>query len=126
MSKTKLETLIKKITEFNQIRGWRSSPQNIAKSVVIEAAELLEHFQWDNAEKTGLEDKDITEIKYEVADVFWYLVNFCNESGIDLSEAVELKMAHNEIKYPQTEFPGKHNDEFYKAQKKKYRQQKTK
>jgi len=123
MDAAKLDDLIKKITIFNDTRGWKPVPQDIAKSIVLESAELLEHFQWDGG-KTDLEGKDLKEIKYEVADVFWYLIIFCHRSGIDLAEAVEMKMVHNEEKYPLEMFAGKHNHDFYISQKKKYRQQK--
>lgn len=130
METKKLEKIINKITEFNNQRGWHPSPQDIAKSVVIEAAELLEHFQWDGGknppEDSKLDGKDLKEIKFEVADVFWYLIIFCHETGIDFAEALELKYAHNEEKYPAKMFAGHQNDEFYFAQKKKYRQLKNK
>ncbi|HEX9007915.1 MAG TPA: nucleotide pyrophosphohydrolase [Patescibacteria group bacterium] len=121
METKKISSLIKRIKKFNDSRGWKPVPQDVAKSIVLEAAELLEHFQWDEG-KTDLVGKDMTEIKYEVADVFWYLVIFCHRSGIDLAEAIEMKMIHNEEKYPLVAFAGQHNQEFYMAQKKKYRE----
>jgi len=118
-----------KIIGFNHLRGWHPLPQDIAKSIVIEAAELLEHFQWDGGknpvDKSKLDGKNITEIKFEVADVFWYLTIFCHETGIDIVDALEQKYKHNEEKYPEKMFAGKNNDEFYYAQKKKYRQKQT-
>jgi len=125
MNSKKLEELINKISKFNHDRGWDPHAQDIAKSIVLEAAELLEHFQWDGGKTIGVEGKNLLEIKHEVADVFWYLVIFCQKTGIDLSEAVELKYLHNEEKYPAEKFLGKHNHDFYMSQKKKYRQNKN-
>lgn len=121
----RLEKIINKIYEFNNVRGWHPTPQDNAKSVVIEAAELLEHFQWDGEKATSknkLEGKDIKEIKYEVADVLWYLLSFCKETDIDITEALELKYIHNEEKYPVEMIKGHDGRELYFAQKKKYRQ----
>jgi NTP pyrophosphatase (non-canonical NTP hydrolase) len=126
MDEKRLKVIMDKALEFNHIRGWHPTPQDIAKSVVIEAAELLEHFQWDGGknppEESKLAGKDLLEIKYEVADVFWYLINFCNETGIDLAEALELKYAHNEEKYPAKKIVEQSNNDYYFSQKKKYRQ----
>jgi len=119
----KLAILHKKILEYNSKRGWDPSAQNIAKSVVIEAAELLEHFQWDNNED-DLKKKDFAEIGFEMADVIWYLFNLANKLNIDIVDAISHKYEHNEQKYPAEMFNGKHNSEFYYAQKKKYRQKK--
>lgn len=121
----KLAELHEKILEFNAKRGWNPSAQNIAKSVVIEAAELLEHFQWDNDED-DLKKKNFTEIGFEMADVIWYLFNLANKLNIDLIDAISHKLEHNEQKYPAEMFNGKHNSEFYYAQKKKYREDKKK
>ncbi len=119
----KFAQLHQKILDFNTIRGWNPSAQNIAKSVVIEAAELLEHFQWDNGNKDETQERDLVEIGYEISDVIWYLFLLCNKLGINLTEAMEHKLKHNEKKYPAKKFVNGHNEEFYRSQKKKYRQQ---
>lgn len=119
-----LDNLIKKIIKFNIARGWGVEEcSDIAKSITIESAELLEHFQWDNShdEKHKTENKDWEEIGDEVADVFWYLVEFCDSVGLDLRKIVESKMVKNEKKYPADMFNGKHNSKFYKTQKRRYR-----
>jgi NTP pyrophosphatase (non-canonical NTP hydrolase) len=115
----KLSELHENILKFNSQRGWNPSAQNIAKSVVIEAAELLEHFQWDNTDE-DLKKKDLTEVGFEMADVIWYLFLLADKLNIDLAEAIAHKYKHNEKKYP----AGHYNDEFYYAQKKKYREEK--
>lgn len=117
----KLAELHEKILEFDKKRGWNQPVQNIAKSVVIEAAELLEHFQWDENED-DLKKKDFKEIGFEMADVIWYLFNLADKLNIDIVEAIEQKYKHNEIKYPIDKFIGKHDSEFYFTQKKKYRE----
>ncbi len=117
----KLAELHEKILEFNSRRGWNPSAQNVAKSVVIEAAELLEHFQWDNKEE-DLKKKNFTEIGFEIVDVMWYLFILVDKLDIDLIDAISHKLNHNEQKYPAEMFNGKHNSEFYYAQKKKYRE----
>ena len=126
--KKKLEDIVKEINRFNKARGWTPSSSDIAKSVVIESSELLEHFQWDESVKytKGVKPKNSEEIGEEVADIFWYLVMFCNSFNIDLSQVVQDKVNKNEKKYPEEKFRGKHNDKFYKSQKRKYRARKKK
>ena len=121
---SKLDILIRKVIKFNKARGWTPTQVDIAKSVVIEAAELLEKYQWDESDKNikGIEPKNYEEIGEEVADVFWYLVTFCEVTNISLEKAIKDKIAKNEKKYPQNMFNGKHNDKFYKEQKRKYRE----
>ena len=121
----KLASLYKKILSFNAARGWDPSAQNLAKSVVIEAAELLEHFQWDSQDY-GPKEKDLTEVGYEMADIVWYLLLLANKMDIDLVQSLESKYEHNDKKYPADKFNGQHNSEFYYAQKQKYRAEKQK
>lgn len=121
---TRLNILIKRIEDFNKARGWTPVSADIAKSVVIEAAELLEHFQWDESDKDikGTLPKNWEKIGEEVADVFWYLITFCRSANIKIEEVIEDKLNKNEKKYPAAMFNGKHNDKFYKEQKQKYRE----
>jgi NTP pyrophosphatase (non-canonical NTP hydrolase) len=122
MKKVALEKRIEEILAFNKVRGWDPVACDLAKSVIIEAAELLEHFQWDDTDDTRTRNKkNWKEIELEVADVFWYLITFCYKSNIDLSAAIKKKMTMQEIKYPADKFNGKHNDKFYKQQKARYR-----
>lgn len=118
-----LDSLTIKIIAFNKARGWDEKCSDIAKSITIESAELLEHFQWDESYKGVPKDesKNWEEIGDEVADVFWYLIEFCDSAGLDLKKVVENKMIKNAKKYPAKMFKGKHNDKFYRAQKHKYR-----
>jgi len=124
ISDSKFQERIDAILKYNQVRGWNQEPEDLSKSIVMEAAELLEHFQWDASSrrlKTKKKPKDMVEISHEVADIFWYLILFCKEMKIDVIEALEKKYKYNEEKYPESMFKGKHNSEFYAAQKKKYR-----
>ncbi|ASS77114.1 hypothetical protein CIG75_04480 [Tumebacillus algifaecis] len=97
-----MKTLVQK---FMEARKWEQghTPKNLAMSIAIEAAELMEHFQWGDredftAEKLGPEKID--EIRLEAADVMIYMLSFCRSLGIDLAEAVQDKMEKNEIRFP--------------------------
>lgn len=87
---------IDRIRKFTEDRDWDQfhSPANLAKSIVIEAAELLECFQWNN------EDYDTEHVKEELADVIVYAQNLLDKLGLDADEIVNLKMEKNEAKYP--------------------------
>ena len=87
---------IDRIRKFTEDRDWDQyhSPANIAKSIVIEAAELLECFQWSE------DDYDLQHVKEELADVLVYSQNLLDKLGLDVDEIVNMKMAQNEEKYP--------------------------
>ena len=94
---------IDRIRKFSEERDWDQfhSPSNLAKSIVIEAAELLECFQWDN------EKYDLQHVKEELADVMVYCQNLVDKLGLDPDEIVNMKMAQNEEKYPVDKAKGK-------------------
>ncbi len=94
---------IERIRRFSDERDWDQfhSPANLAKSIVIEAAELLECFQWDN------ENYDLPHIKEELADVIVYCQNMLDKLGLDVDEIVNMKMSQNESKYPVDKAKGK-------------------
>ena len=87
---------IERIRKFSEDRDWDQfhSPENLAKSIVIEAAELLECFQWDN------EKYDLQHVREELANVIVYCQNMLDELGLDVDEIVNSKMDKNETKYP--------------------------
>ena len=91
----KAET-IERIRLFSEERDWDQfhSPENIAKSIVIEAAELLECFQWNGNEY------DVSKVEEELADVLVYCRNLLDKLGLDEDEIVNRKMDQNEAKYP--------------------------
>ena len=87
---------IERIRKFTEDRDWNQfhSPANLAKSIVIEAAELLECFQWSD------EEYDLQHIKEELADVMVYSQNLLDKLGLDADEIINMKMTMNEAKYP--------------------------
>ena len=96
------EELEEKIRRFNRERDWEQfhSPENLAKSVCIEAAELLECFQWDD-------DFDLNAVSEEMADVFTYLIDLADRLDVDLLEVTDRKMDKNALKYPVEKAKGK-------------------
>ena len=98
-----LQKTIERIRAFRDARDWMQfhNPKNLACSIVIEAAELLEHFQWKTAEESAvLAETKREEIAHEMADVAVYLLELADNLGIDLFQAIERKMDLNEAKYP--------------------------
>ena len=87
---------IERIRKFTEDRDWDQfhGPANLAKSIVIEAAELLECFQWSDT------DFDLQHVKEELADVIVYSQNLLDKLNLDADEIVNMKMAQNEAKYP--------------------------
>ena len=87
---------IDRIRKFTVDRDWDQfhSPANLAKSITIEASELLECFQWND------ENYDIGHVREELADVIVYCVNMLDKLELDVDEIVNDKMAKNEAKYP--------------------------
>lgn len=94
---------VERIRKFTEDRDWDQfhSPANIAKSIVIEAAELLECFQWSD------EEYDLQHVKEELADVMVYSQNLLDKLGLDADEIVNMKMSMNEAKYPVEKAKGK-------------------
>lgn len=94
---------IKRIRDFSTDRDWDQfhSPANLAKSISIEANELLECFQWDE------NNYDINEVKEELADVIVYCQDMLDKLGLDVDEIVNAKMDKNEAKYPVSKAKGK-------------------
>ena len=94
---------IERIRKFSEDRDWDQfhSPANLAKSISIEANELLECFQWDE------EHFDINEVKEELADVLVYCRNMLDKLELDEDEIVNAKMEQNEKKYPVSKAKGK-------------------
>ena len=87
---------IDRIRKFSDDRDWDQfhTPENLAKSIVIEAAELLECFQWSG------EKYDLQHIKEELADVLVYSQNLLDKLELDADEIINMKMDKNEAKYP--------------------------
>lgn len=96
-----LEDLAARILAFREARDWARfhTPRNLAASLSIEAAELLEIFQWD-LEDTPVDTARRERISEELADTIIYALLLAHESGVDLAHAVEEKLRENERKYP--------------------------
>lgn len=90
-----MEELQRKIERFNKERDWDQfhSPENLAKSIAIEAGELLECFQWKS-------EYDIDEVKDELADVLNYCIQMANKLDLDPKQIVLDKMEKTAKKYP--------------------------
>ena len=102
---TTLADLRELVRRFVDERDWRQfhSPKNLSMSLAIEAAELMEHFQWiDIAESRRVADDaaKLAQVREEIADVLCYLLALANELDIDLATAVGDKMVKNAAKYP--------------------------
>lgn len=104
------EDLTRRIVEFRDARDWKQyhSPRNLAASISIEAAELLECFQWssDDTLKSDVESRR-DEIKKEIADVMIYALLLAHEIGIDPGAAIESKLMANDAKYPTDQARGR-------------------
>src|SRR4051812_22551720 len=98
-----LEKIRMAIRKFRDARDWMQfhNPKNLACSISIEAAELLEHFQWKTPEESNqLTPPQKIAISHEIADIAVYLIELADNLEIDLTSAIFQKLALNEQKYP--------------------------
>lgn len=93
-----LQIIIKNLVQFRDKRNWQKyhTPENLAQSVSIEAAELLECFQWGKAIDKG-------NIAMEIADIAIYLLYLCHDLGLDIVNCIDYKIHLNSLKYPEGE-----------------------
>ncbi|TWT38005.1 hypothetical protein KOR34_29720 [Posidoniimonas corsicana] len=110
---TTVAELRRNMAAFVEERQWRHfhSPKNISMALAVEAAELLEHFQWMDSEESRHIDADaekLAAVAEEIADVVGYSFAIANELGIDLSQTIRAKMVKNAQKYPAEQFQGRH------------------
>lgn len=101
------------VAEFVSERAWGvfHTPKNLAMSLAIEAAELMEHFQWLTPEQSRALADDPESRRAageELADVLAYSLALANELGLDVAEALRAKMAKNRLKYPVDEYRGRY------------------
>ena len=91
-----MKKLLNDIIEFRDKRGWRDhdTPQALAKSIIIEAAELLENYQWEDSQP------DMENVKEELADVLIYALAMATDLGLDPETIIREKKEKNKIKYP--------------------------
>lgn len=98
-----ISTLQQRLRRFADERDWQpyQTPKNLAMAMTVEAAELLEIFQWLTPEQSlNLSDDQRRHLGEELSDVLLYLVQIADHGGVDLDAAVERKLAMNAIKHP--------------------------
>ena len=103
--RTTVQELKRLVTEFREERDWKkyNTPRNLAVSISIEAAELLEHFQWKTDAEIGQmigKKQRRDEVSDELADVIIYCLGFSDVMGIDVSRALRRKLGKIKEKYP--------------------------
>ena len=101
------------LRQFVSERDWEGfhTPKNLSMSIAIEAAELMEHFQWltTEASRSLADDPEkLAEVGEELADVIGYSFALANELGLDISNAVRAKMVKNAEKYPAEKYRGRY------------------
>jgi NTP pyrophosphatase (non-canonical NTP hydrolase) len=112
-SNTTVAELRKLVADFVAERDWSQfhSPKNVSMALAIEAAELMEHFQWlttDASRELATEPEKLAEVGEELADVIGYSFALANELGLDISSAVRAKMVKNAEKYPAEKYRGRY------------------
>ena len=113
---SKLDKIKLRLRHFARERDWDQfhSPKNLAMALIVEAAELVEHFQWITEEQSqALPADKLTEVEQEIADIQIYLIRLADKLGIDLERAVDAKIELNARKYPAEKVRGsaaKYND----------------
>lgn len=112
-STTNVRELRDQIAQFVEERDWRQfhDAKNLSMSIAIEAAELMEHFQWVRNDELSVVTDDpgkLAAIREEIADVGCYLLALCNTLRLDLSTAIRDKLAQNARKYPADQYRGRY------------------
>jgi NTP pyrophosphatase (non-canonical NTP hydrolase) len=109
---TTLADLRRRIAVFIAARDWEQfhTPKNLSASIAIEAAELLEHFQWltdEQAEAAMQDGEKLAAVVDELADVVIYALSLANAMDVDVSKAVLDKLERNEERFPDEEWRGR-------------------
>ena len=104
------------VAEFVRRRDWNQfhAPKNLSMALAIEAAELMEHFQWitaDESRRVAEDAEETAKIAEELSDILCYTLALANELGVDLSSSMADKLWKNQAKYPAAEFRGRHGAE---------------
>ena len=103
MSQATLADLAQALREFARERDWEQfhTPKNLAMALIVETAELVEHFQWlTPSQSLELDADKLEQVRQELADNLIYLTRLADVLGIDLMDAAYKKMAINAVKYP--------------------------
>lgn len=98
-----LNKTLERIRQFNRERDWDKfhSPKNLVMGLMVETAELAEHFLWmETTESRKLPPHKLPSIRDEIGDVLLYLINLCDKLGIDPLKAANAKLNCNQVKYP--------------------------
>ena len=107
-----IKKLQKMIVKFRDARDWKQfhNPKDLAISLLLEASELLEHFQWKSKEEMDNlpNTAEFKDMKEELADVYYYVLLIAHDLDIDLEKEFIKKMKQNEKKYPVKKAKGKH------------------
>ncbi len=106
-----IKKLTRQIVEFRNQRNWKQfhNPKDLAVSLLLEAAEVLEHFQWKNAEEMQSYLKDHKDhVGEELSDVLYWVLLLSHDLDINIVKAFESKMKQNEKKYPVEKAKGNH------------------
>src|SRR4026207_70799 len=113
---TTIAELRRRVADFVAERDWSQfhSPKNVSMALAVEAAELMEHFQWLTIEESRDIPNDpakLADVADEIAHVVGYSMALANELGIDLSQAIRAKMIKNAQKYPADQYRGRYGPE---------------
>lgn len=109
---SELQELTQQIVDFRDARDWKQfhNPKDLALSLVLEAAEVMEHFQWKSPrEITDYIKTNKTDIGDELVDTLYWILLLAHDLDIDLAEAFKRKMAENTAKYPADQAKGRHD-----------------
>ncbi len=109
---TTVADLRKRVADFVRARDWNQfhDPKNLSASIAIEAAELMEHFQWVHSDRLGEIREDpaaMAAVAEELADILAFALSFANAMGIDISSTLVAKLEKNEQKYPADKYYGR-------------------
>lgn len=110
---TTIAQLRREIADFLRERDWEQfhDPKNLSMAIATEAAELMEHFRWaknDDARKMVRNPQALQEISEELADILAFTLSFANAADIDITAALQAKMAKNAQKYPADQYKGRY------------------
>ncbi len=113
MDTTSVADLQAAVARFVDERNWQvyHTPKSLSMSIAIEAAELMEHFQWHGngaSRQVALQDDMHEAVAGELADVLIYCLAFANAASIDVSQAVLAKLESNQQRFPPGELPSRH------------------
>ncbi len=100
-----MDELVKAVLAFRDERDWKQfhNPKDLAISITLEAAELLEHFQWKNSDEAEVflaTEENRRSLGEEMADILILLVSLADAVGVDLLQAARIKLRENAAKYP--------------------------